>query len=89
MVSISLTRVSSKGQIVIPSDMRTDINEGDELIIIKDEDRIILKKAEKISEQMKEDIEFARRTENALKRIESGEFISIDSDNLFEEMKKW
>ena len=89
MVNISVTRMSSKGQIVIPVNMRGDLKEGDEIVLIKDDERIILKKAEKMTEQMKEDFEFARRTEEACKRIEAGEFISVNSENLFEEMNKW
>ena len=89
MVEINTTRISSKGQIVIPASMRKDLNEGDQLIIIKDEDRIILKKTEKLTEQMKEDLEFARRTEEAYKRIEAGEGIRMNADDLFEEMDKW
>ncbi|KKL45823.1 hypothetical protein LCGC14_2351780, partial [marine sediment metagenome] len=42
-----------------------DLKEGDELLIIKDDDRIILKKADKVTEKMKEDLEFARRTGEA------------------------
>lgn len=89
MVNIDVIRMSSKGQIVIPSEMRGNLKEGDELLIIKDDDRIILKKAEDITKDMKEDLEFAKRTEEAFNRIEQGEFISIDSENLFEEMDKW
>jgi AbrB family looped-hinge helix DNA binding protein len=89
MVNINVTRISSKGQIVIPSDMRGDFKEGEELLIIKDEDRIILKKTAKISEQMKEDLEFARRTEEAYKRIEAGEGIRMNFDDFIKEMKKW
>ncbi len=89
MVNIGVTRISSKGQIVIPSEMRKDLKEGDEFLIIKDEDRIILKKGEKLTEEMKEDLEFAKRTEEAYKRIEAGEFISVDSENLKKEMMKW
>lgn len=89
MVSMGLTKVSSKGQVVIPSEMRGDLKEGQEFLILKDGDRIILKKAESVSEQMREDLEFAKRTEEALKRIEAGEFISVDSENLFEEMDRW
>jgi len=88
MTTINLTKISSKGQIVIPVEMRADFNEGEELIILKDEDRIILKKASTISKQMKEDIEFARRTEEALKRIESGKYIKMDFDDFIKEMKK-
>lgn len=89
MVSINVTRISSKGQIVIPSDMRDDFKEGEELLIIKDDDRIILKKTEKISEQMREDLEFAKRTEEAWKRYEKGKFKEMNFDTFISEMKKW
>ncbi len=89
MANMDIIKLSSKGQIVIPSKMRDGLNEGDELVIIKDDSRIILKKADDLSEKMKEDLEFARRTEEALQRIEAGNFISVDSERLFEEMDKW
>ena len=81
--------MSSKGQIVIPSEMRRDIKEGDEILIVKDEERIILKKADKISEEMKEDLEFAKRTEEAWKRIDRGEDISQPANKFLEELEKW
>ena len=40
-------------------------------------------------EQFAEDLEFARRTEEAYRRIELGEYISVDSENLSKEMEKW
>jgi len=89
MVNIDIIKISSKGQIVIPSKMRENLKEGDELVIIKDDERIILKKVEKLTEKMKEDLEFAKRTEEAYKRIEAGDFISVDLENLSEEMDKW
>ena len=88
-MEIGTTKMSSKGQIVIPLKMRENMKEGDELFIIKDGERLIIKKVENLGESMKEDLEFARRTEEALKRIESGEYISVDSENLVEEMMKW
>lgn len=88
MINIGTTRMSSKGQIVIPSSMREHLNEGEELIIIKDDERIILKKAEKLTEQMKEDLEFARRTEEAYKKIESGNCIGMEFDDFIKEMEK-
>ncbi len=42
-----MTRVSSRGQIVIPVSMRKDLKEGDRLIIIRKGDEIILKKPNK------------------------------------------
>ena len=88
MVSVNLTRVSSKGQIVIPSEMRKDLKEGEELIILKDEDRIILKKVSTLTENMKDDLKFAKRTEEAWKSYERGEFISQPADKFIEELEK-
>jgi len=88
MVNINLTRMSSKGQIVIPSEMRKDLKEGEELIILKDEDRIILKKVNTLTENMKEDLKFAKRTEEAWESYERGEFISQPADKFIEELEK-
>jgi AbrB family looped-hinge helix DNA binding protein len=44
-MQIDTTKMSSRGQIVIPLDMRRDINEGDKLIIIRNNDEIIIKKS--------------------------------------------
>jgi|GEM_PF-1971300 len=41
---IDTTRMSSRGQVVIPLDMRKGLNEGDKLIIIRKNDEIIIKK---------------------------------------------
>ena len=40
-------------------------------------------------EQVIEDIEFARRTEEAYKRHEEGDFIEMDSEKFLKELKKW
>lgn len=42
---VNITKMSSRGQIVIPLDMRKGIKEGDKLIIIKKGNEIILKKS--------------------------------------------
>ncbi len=89
MEGIDITKMSSRGQVVIPLNMRKDLKEGDKLLIIKNGDQIILKKASDFDEQLKEDIEFARRTEQAYKRHEKGEFISMDFDDFIKEMDKW
>ncbi len=89
MVNISITRLSSKGQIVIPSEMRKDLKEGDELLILKDDYRIVLQKVKKLTEEMKEDLEFAKRTEEAWQRIENGEYIEMPVDKFLEELEKW
>ncbi len=43
----------------------------------------------KSNKKLKEDLEFARRTEEAYKRYEKGEFISMPFDKFLKELKKW
>ena len=64
--------MSSKGQIVIPIDMRKGIKEGEKLFIIQNEGKLIIKKASESDKNFQEDLEFARRTEKAWKQIEEG-----------------
>lgn len=81
--------MSSKGQIVIPQDMRKDIKEGEKLVIIQSGDHIILKKVDKFDKQLEEDLEFARRTEEAWKRYENGKFKRMDFDDFLKEIEAW
>lgn len=89
MVEFEISRLSSKGQIVIPTSMRKGLKEGEKVMLIKNGNQIIIKKASDMDEQFKEDIEFARRTEEARKRIEAGKGITMDFDDFIKEMKKW
>ena len=89
MVEIDITRLSSKGQIVLPLGMRKGFKEGEKILLIKEGNSAILKKASAMDEQFKEDLEFARRTDEARKRIEAGEGITMEFDDFIKEMKKW
>ena len=89
MVEIETATISSKGQIVIPSNMRKGIKEGDKFLIIKNKSSFLLKKTDDLDKKFKEDLDFARRTEEAYKRIESGKGITMNFDDFIEEMKKW
>jgi len=42
---LDTTKMSSRGQVVIPLDMRKDIKEGEKLIVIRKDNEIILKKS--------------------------------------------
>ena len=88
-MDVAITKMSSKGQVVIPIEMRKGINEGDKLLIIQNDNQLIMKKASKLDSNLKEDLEFARKTEEAWKRIEEGKGIKMDFDDLVDEMKKW
>ena len=89
MVEIETAIISSKGQIVIPVSMRKDIREGDKFLIIKDKTSFLLKKADDLDEKFKEDLEFVRRTEEAWKRHDRGEYTRMEFDDFIKELKKW
>lgn len=89
MAEIAITRMSSKGQVVIPSELRGGFEEGEKLLVIKSEGRLILKKARDMDERLKDDLVFAKRTEEAWKRYEKGEFKEMDFDEFLKEVKKW
>ena len=89
MIDVSVTKMSSKGQIVIPQEMREDIKEGEKLIIIKSGRQIIMKKASDMGENVEEDLIFAKRTEEALRRYEKGEFKEMSFDDFIKEAKRW
>ena len=88
-MDIAITKMSSKGQVVIPAEMRGNLQEGDKLLLIQTDEQIIMKKASKLDKTLKDDLEFARKTEEAWKRIEEGKGIKMDFDDFLETMKKW
>jgi len=87
-MEVAITKISSKGQIVIPVEMRKGLKEGDKLLLIQNDGQFIMKKATKLDKNLKEDLEFARRTEEAWKRYERGEFISMPVDKFLKELSK-
>lgn len=56
-------------------------------LIIKN-NRQLMKKANKLDENLAEDLEFARRTEEALKRYEKGEFKEMSAEEFSKELEK-
>lgn len=89
MASISITKISSKGQVVIPQEMRENLREGEKLVVIKNDGQIILKKMEDFDRNLEEDLEFARRTEEAWREIEAGKFTSYSGKEFLKQLKKW
>lgn len=51
-MEVATTKVSSRGQIVIPVEMRKDFKEGDNLVIIKKGEELIIKKEREVSSSL-------------------------------------
>ena len=88
MVNIQITKMSSKGQVVIPQEMRKNIKEGEKILVIQDGDKLILKKASELDKNLKEDLEFARRTEEAWKDIEEGKYTEYSIDEFLKKIRE-
>jgi len=88
MAELEITTMSSKGQIVIPLEMRKGFSEGEKFIMIKAGKQLILKSVEDFEENIQEDIAFARKTEEAWKRYEKGIFKSMPVDSFLKELEK-
>jgi len=84
----AITKMSSKGQVVIPKEMRKNIHEGEKFVIYEVEGKIIMERVDKIDKKLKEDLEFARRTEEAWKSYDRGEFITQSVEEFRKELSK-
>ena len=88
MAEIEITAMSSKGQIVIPQEMRKEFHEGEKFVIIKAGKQLILKSVQYFDENIDEYLEFAKRTEEAWERYDNGEFKSVPVDDFLEALDK-
>ena len=89
MIDVAITKLSSKGQIVIPSEMRDGFSKGEKLVIIKNEGQLILKRIKDLSKNFEEDLIFAKKTEEALKRYEQGFSKEMSAKDFANEIEKW
>jgi AbrB family looped-hinge helix DNA binding protein len=88
-MDVGITRVSSKGQIVIPSFMRDNLSEGEELLIIREGERYILKPLDELKPALKDDILFAEKTEEAFIEYQKGSFKRTEKDTFLDELASW
>lgn len=71
-MTIKAVKVSEKGQIAIPNAIRKalGIEQGDELVLVQEKDKILIEKSSKISKQVKDNFkDVLKITEDSLKEI--------------------
>ena len=88
-MEFAIAKVSTKGQIVIPSSLREDIHTGDEFLMIKDHGRIILKFMKNVAKDLKNDIIFAERIEKSWQEYKKGKFVSKPKKEFLKELQTW
>ena len=71
-MTVKTVKVSDKGQIAIPLDIRqlAGIEKGDELIVMEDEGNVLLQKSDRLSKKMKDDFkDILKLSERSLKEV--------------------
>jgi bifunctional DNA-binding transcriptional regulator/antitoxin component of YhaV-PrlF toxin-antitoxin module len=86
-MDFAIAKISTKGQVVIPRFLREGVNTGDEFLMIKDQGRFILKNMKDIGQELKDDIYFAKRIDQAWKEHREGKFISKSKDDFLKELR--
>ena len=86
MTHAKIITLGPEGQVAIPPELRKGFKEGQTLVAIRDEDRLILEKVSTTNEQLKEDLEFARRTEEAWKEYDKGNFKRYSVDEFLKRL---
>jgi len=89
MINVDVTKLSSKGQIVIPQSMRKEFSIGDKFVIIKSNHQFILKPVSKLGRNFVENMDFAKRTLKALDKYEKGRFREMKDKEFLAELEKW
>ncbi len=83
----AIAKVSTKGQIVIPYALRSDIQTGDEFLMIEDNGRIILKNMKSLASDIKNDFVFAEKVERAWQEYDKGKFKNKSKDDFLKELR--
>jgi AbrB family looped-hinge helix DNA binding protein len=84
-----LARMSSKGQIVIPSKIRKKLGiDGNSVLTVAAKDDVIVLKKVK-SSLTREDLKSLRLVEEAWKDIERGHYKVRSKEAFFKELKQW
>ncbi len=87
--AVQFTKASSKGQVVIPREIREklDVKEGSVFAVAADKDLIILKKID--SGLSAGDLKSMKLVEEAWKDIEEGRYGVLSREAFFKELKEW
>ena len=86
---LELTKVSSKGQIVLPKDIRKKlkISQGTTIAVSVSDGLIVLKLLE--SKLLKDDLKTLKEVKNAWEEIEAGKVKTASAKEFLKDLKGW
>lgn len=83
---MKITKLSTKGQIVIPEGLRKGIEVGTSFIVTRQDNLIILKKINGLTEQEKQEM---KELDAIWNNIDEGNCESYSEKEFFDNFKKW
>ena len=83
---MEITKLSTKGQVVIPEEIRVDIEVGTPFTVTKKDDLIILKKVKGLTEKEKNEI---KELNKIWADIDAGKGITQSKQEFLNEMDSW
>jgi AbrB family looped-hinge helix DNA binding protein len=88
-MEIELTKISSKGQVVIPQDIRRKmgLNDGETLAVSTQDGLVVLKKIKDPLEE--DDLKTLAEIKEAWKEIAEGKYRKMKSEDFLKEISKW
>jgi len=83
---MEITKLSTKGQIVIPENLRKGLQTGTPFIVSRQENLIVLKEVKDLT---KHEMEEMKELDKIWKEIDSGKCESYTQEEFFKKMKEW
>ncbi len=83
---MQITKLSTKGQIVIPEEIRDKIKVVTPFVVTREGDLIILKKVEGLT---KEEMKEMKELDKIWKDIDEGKGVALSEKEFFKEMDTW
>jgi bifunctional DNA-binding transcriptional regulator/antitoxin component of YhaV-PrlF toxin-antitoxin module len=83
---MEVTKMSTKGQVVIPESVRAGIDVGTAFVVTKTQNMIILKEIAGLTEEEKKEL---KELDKIWKDIDEGKGTSMGAEEFLKEMKSW
>ncbi len=83
---MEVTKISTKGQVVIPENIREGFDVGTAFNVVRTGDMIILKEIHGLSEEEKKEL---KELNKIWREIDKGECKSYNVPDFFEKFKEW
>jgi AbrB family looped-hinge helix DNA binding protein len=83
---MEITKLSTKGQIVIPEEIRKGLEVGTPFVVVKQGNLILLKKVENFS---KKELVEIRELDKIWEEVDKGKCESYAEEDFFKKMKEW